>query len=166
MSKGFPSDIVSKYVHVERISVGKALQSTVCSPNLLEAPYWAIAEDSRAGFEQKAMEAYEWLSLVKLESPRTLSNDTVDTFLSRYATVTNNMSQVHVCKISWEGLISNRWFCALVRDVFAACPADCWVSMSAADLSNVRTKANTEVTILKPVGTQTEYLTWEIKRSV
>lgn len=66
-------------------------------------------------FEEWATEIHEWLSLLALESPRILSKDRIDSFLSRYAVHDGDPTvELDIVKIEWRGLIpANR-----IRNLF------------------------------------------------
>ncbi|KAM0449968.1 hypothetical protein ACHAO4_006845 [Trichoderma viride] len=51
----------------------------------LRIPSTILAQGDRESLEYSATEMYEWLSLVRLESPRIVTGDTIDPYLSRYS---------------------------------------------------------------------------------
>ncbi|KAL7936423.1 ribonuclease P 40kDa subunit domain-containing protein [Trichoderma chlorosporum] len=51
----------------------------------LRVPSTILAQGDREALEYSATEMYEWLSLVRLESPRVEEGDTIDPYLSRYS---------------------------------------------------------------------------------
>lgn len=68
------------------------------------------SSDSDEGFEDGALETYEWLSLVAIESPRVCSEDTIDPFLSRYQVPDYDSGKVSsLVTLTWTGLIPNCW---------------------------------------------------------
>lgn len=70
----------------------------------------SIVPDSDEDLEDWALETYEWLSLVALESPRILSEDTIDPFLSRYQIPHNNSENVlNMVTLTWTGFIPATW---------------------------------------------------------
>ena len=69
-----------------------------------------LSSDSDADFEDWALETYEWLSLVALESPRILSGDTIDPFLSRYQIPQNDSGKtLNMATLTWTGFIPALW---------------------------------------------------------
>lgn len=69
-----------------------------------------LSSDSDADFEDWALETYEWLSLVALESPRILSEDTIDPFLSRYQIPHNDSGKaLNMITLTWTGFIPALW---------------------------------------------------------
>ena len=71
--------------------------------------------DSDEGFEDWALEIYEWLSLIAMESPRICFEDTIDTFLSRYQVPNGDSGKASdTITMRWTGLIPSYW----VRKLF------------------------------------------------
>ena len=78
----------------------------VSAPNL-NPPH---SSDSDEHFEDWALETSEWLSLVALESPRILSEDPIDPFLSRYQVPHNDSGKVfNMVTLTWTGFIPASW---------------------------------------------------------
>lgn len=68
------------------------------------------SSDSGDGFEDWALETYEWLSLIAIESPRVCSEDTIDPFLSRYQVPDYDSGKIsRLVTLTWTGLIPNCW---------------------------------------------------------
>ena len=75
----------------------------------------AQSSDSHEDFEDWAMETYEWLSLIAMESPRVCLEDTIDPFLSRYQVPDGDPGMIsNMAILTWTGLIPNSW----VRTLF------------------------------------------------
>ena len=75
-------------------------------PNL-SPPYSLDSDDD---FEDWTLEISEWLSLVALESPRILSGDAIDPFLSRYQIPNNDSGQFsNMLTLTWTGFIPATW---------------------------------------------------------
>ncbi|KAH8193722.1 hypothetical protein TruAng_012110 [Truncatella angustata] len=51
----------------------------------LNMPAEALAEQGQPALDEFATEVYEWLSLLRLQSPRVYTGDSIDPFLSRYS---------------------------------------------------------------------------------
>ena len=70
-----------------------------------------VASGNRDEYEEYAADLYEWLSLIRLESPRILSSDQIDPYLSRYRAPGDGQTHepANLCKISWQGLLSSAW---------------------------------------------------------
>ena len=68
------------------------------------------SSDSDDSFEDWALEAYEWLSLVAMESPRICSEDAIDPFLSRYQVPDGNSEEkFDTVTLTWTGFIPATW---------------------------------------------------------
>ncbi|KAK1755894.1 ribonuclease P protein subunit p40 [Echria macrotheca] len=80
-------------------------------------------------FESFATELYEWLSLIRLGSPRIHPNDNIDPFLSRYK-VPSAEGQANVRKISWQGFLSPAWSRKTLIDIISALPEKSWFVFS------------------------------------
>ena len=69
-----------------------------------------LTSDLDEDFEDWALETYEWLSLVALESPRILPDDSIDPFLSRYQTPQNDSGKaLNMVTLTWTGFIPAIW---------------------------------------------------------
>ena len=61
-------------------------------------------------FEDWALETYEWLGLVAMESPRIFPEDTIDPFLSRYQVPHNDSGKpLNMVTLTWTGFIPASW---------------------------------------------------------
>ena len=73
------------------------------------------SSDSAEDFEDWALETYEWLSLIAMESPRILSEDTIDPFLSRYQVLDGDSGKVlNIVTLTWTGFIPALWIMHLL----------------------------------------------------
>lgn len=118
--------------------------------------------DSQAHLEDYATELYEWLSLVRLQSPRVQVGDQIDPYLSRYR-VPDGSSPEKVCKISWEGFLAPSWTRQMLVELILALPPTAWFAFSATTFTKSFAGDNSECTILRlPEGTG-QYLMWEVK---
>lgn len=69
-----------------------------------------LSLDSDDDFEDWALEISEWLSLVALESPRILSEDSIDPFLSRYQIPDDDSGKAsNMLTLTWAGFIPATW---------------------------------------------------------
>lgn len=124
-----------------------------------------IANGDRPGLEDAASELYEWLSLVRLGSPRVQRGDDIDPYLSRYEAPGGLDESMSVCKIAFKGFLSSSWLHDVAMDVMATLPPQSWFSLSATELSTSMFGAAREVTLLRPDQVKNEYLMWEINSS-
>lgn len=131
----------------------------------LQMPSEILAQGDRESLEYFATETYEWLSLVRLESPRIVAGDTIDPYLSRYSPpeVDSATAQTQVCKLSWQGLLSSRWLQGLFVDIVTSCPSQSWFALSATTFSRNILGGCSELTFVRPLESSGEFLMWEIK---
>ncbi|OAA39141.1 Ribonuclease P, Rpp40 [Metarhizium rileyi] len=137
-------------------------QKTLALPELiLTAP---PAATDGVGFEERAIATYEWLSLVRLESPRIEPKDAIDPYLSRYYIKGKTSDPLHICKITWQGLIGTSWLRDLARDAMALCPQQDWFSIIATKSCCIEMGIHAESVLLRPSGNGSQYLLWQIDR--
>ena len=75
----------------------------------------ASSMESENSFETWALEIYEWISLVGLESPRIYMNDAIDPYLSRYQTpkLPEAKQAINMVSLTWRGLLPGEWIRSL-----------------------------------------------------
>src|SRR2546423_11885070 len=78
----------------------------------LEPPIWD--EDFfKEDLEEYAAGIHEWLSLVRLESPRVSTDDQIDSFLSRYSVPGSDNypaeKPAELVRLRWDGFMSPTW---------------------------------------------------------
>lgn len=59
-------------------------------------------------------ELTEWLGLITLGSPRILSGDRIDPYLSRYAVPEGSTESESLRTVKWEGFIGAKWLTELL----------------------------------------------------
>ncbi|KAK3390802.1 ribonuclease P 40kDa subunit-domain-containing protein [Podospora didyma] len=119
--------------------------------------------ESDDDFESLSTEIYEWLSLVRLQSPRIDPGDQINPYLCRYQ-VPGDETGEHVgkaCKLSWQGFLPTAWSRQTLIDIIAALPPKRWFSFSTTTFSKGMVGDNSECTILLPSAV--EYIMWEVK---
>lgn len=157
---------------------------------LPDAGATTISGDQRAAFEEFAAETYEWLALVRLDSPRLEAGDDVDPFLAKYRVPgggeesgaeeeadgeqTESASQTRqqrrqvedtVCRITWEGFLSPEWAHRILAEALAATGReDNWVSFSAVSFGRSIVPGADELTVLRPPGRVGEYILWDVQQ--
>ncbi|TDZ20951.1 Uncharacterized protein Cob_v006208 [Colletotrichum orbiculare MAFF 240422] len=131
----------------------------------LAFPLEIIQHGDRPGLEEFATETYEWLSLIRLQSPRVQAGDNVDPYLSRYQTPggPDTPSQAKVCKITWQGFFTSNWVRSVLINALVALPSRTWLSLSATSFSKDMAVDSTEVSFLRPPESPGHYLLWEVK---
>ena len=124
-----------------------------------------VVSGNKDDYEQFSTDVYEWLSLVRLESPRILSTDQIDPYLSRYQVpgASQDPQPATLCKISWQGFLSSPWARKTLVDVILALPAKTWFSFSATTFSTGMMAESSELTLFRPPSSPREYFLWEIK---
>jgi ribonuclease P/MRP protein subunit RPP40 len=105
---------------------------------------------------------YEWLSLVRLQSPRIQVGDQIDPYLSRYQ-VPEGEAKGKICRISWQGFLAPSWCRQTLIDIITAMPPKAWFSFSTTTFSKGLAGDNSECTILRPPDSSKEYLMWEVR---
>jgi ribonuclease P/MRP protein subunit RPP40 len=121
-----------------------------------------LAPGARQAFEDFSTELYEWLSLVRLQSPRIQVGDQIDPYLSRYQ-VPEGGDKGKVCKISWQGFFAPSWSRQTLVDIITILPPKAWFSFSTTTFSKGLAGDNNECTILRLPNSSGEYLMWEVK---
>ncbi|CAK7201772.1 hypothetical protein SEUCBS139899_004487 [Sporothrix eucalyptigena] len=132
------------------------------------------AGSDRLETEEAVVELYEWLSLVRLGSPRVEAADSIDPYLSRYQVPlpeSDDASELPVgdiCTLRWRGFFSPTWTCQTLLDVLISMPstssANAWFSMSVSGFATSKglTGESAEVTFFRPSDAPREYLLWEV----
>ncbi|KAM0325719.1 hypothetical protein ACHAQA_007019 [Verticillium albo-atrum] len=131
----------------------------------LSIPPEILSEGDRSGLEDFASETYEWLSLVRLESPRIAVGDNINSYLSRYQVPDDSgaTTKGKVCKVTWQGFLTADWVRELLIDVLATVPSKTWVSFSATSFSKGIVTESAEISFLRPPESAGHYLLWEIQ---
>ncbi|KAJ0346857.1 hypothetical protein COL26b_007718 [Colletotrichum chrysophilum] len=133
----------------------------------LAVPSETIESGDRPSLEDYATETYEWLSLIRLQSPRVAAGDNIDPYLSRYQTPMplDSASPPHdkICKITWQGFFTPAWVRSVLINALVALPSRAWFSLSATSFSKGLVVDSTEVAFLRPPESPGHYLFWEIK---
>lgn len=121
-----------------------------------------LTSSGKEDFDDFATGLYEWLSLVRLQSPRVQVGDQIDPYLSRYQ-VPEGGEAGKICKISWQGFLAPSWSRQTLVDLITALPSKAWFSLSTTTFSKGLAGDNAECTILRPPNSSGEYLMWEVK---
>jgi ribonucleases P/MRP protein subunit RPP40 len=135
------------------------------SPSLTVPPE-VLANGDRPELEYLGTEWYEWLSLVRLGSPRVQPSDNIDPYLSRYQAPEGWTGETKLCKVSWQGFISPDNARKILADIIINAPSKSWFSFSATAFSTGASGSSDEVTVLRPADAETgEYMMWEVRNS-
>jgi ribonuclease P/MRP protein subunit RPP40 len=122
----------------------------------------SLSTSGREDFEDFSTGVYEWLSLVRLQSPRIEVGDKIDPYLSRYQ-VPESEAESKICKISWQGFFAPYWSRQTLIDIITTLPPKSWFSFSTTTFSKGLAGDNAECTILRLPSSTGEYLMWEVK---
>ena len=133
----------------------------VVVPQLSPDPEF-LTPGGKEDFEDFSTGLYEWLSLVRLQSPRIQVGDQIDPYLSQYQ-VPNAEREGKVCKISWQGFLAPLWSRQILIDIVTALPAKSWFAFSTTTFPKGLAGDKTECTVLRPPNSSGEYLMWEVK---
>ena len=115
-----------------------------------------------ADFEDYAVDVYEWLSLVLLESPRIKSEDKIDPFLSRYVPPGDSFTDSKIVKLTWQGFISPSWAHKTFVQMLLAVPQDAWFGYCVVGFGDGPLGESKICTILKLPDAAKEFVSWEI----
>ena len=129
----------------------------------LAPPPVAITSADKDHFDDFSTQVYEWLSLVRLQSPRVQPRDQIDPYLCRYEVPGDEHTSTKLCKITWQGFLAPSWSRQMLIDIIGTLPAKTWFSFSTTTFSKGMAGDNTECTFLRPPGAPGEYMMWEIK---
>lgn len=137
---------------------------SVTLPTLKPSPEM-ISSGNKDEYEEFSTDIYEWLSLLRLESPRILSSDNIDPYLSRYQIPGGDKDTppASLCKISWQGFLSSPWARKTLVDIILALPVKTWFSFSATTFSSGMIAESSELTLFRPSTSPKEYFLWEVK---
>ncbi|CAK7562468.1 MAG: hypothetical protein SEPTF4163_000314 [Sporothrix epigloea] len=131
------------------------------------------AGSDRLETEEAVVELYEWLSLVRLGSPRVGAADSIDPYLSRYAVPVSDINESStpsvgdLCILRWCGFFSPTWACQTLLSALVAMPtssANAWLAMSVSGFATSKslTGESAECTYFRPSDAPSEYLLWEV----
>lgn len=136
----------------------------VASP-ILATPAELASETSSRDPPESICELYEWISLVRLQSPRVSSTDTIDPYLSRYrvADDTDNPATTNLCTITWEGLLTPSFARQMLVDIILLLPSREWFALAVSSFSRNFLGDTDECTIFRPPNAPGEYLLWDIR---
>lgn len=131
----------------------------------LEPPASLASDSNTQDLSDAVSEIYEWLSLIRLQSPRVSSADTIDPYLSRYEVPgePGQQSAAKLCTITWQGFLPPKFARQLLVDTILALPSHEWFSLSMSGFSKTMLGDAAEVTFLRPPKGPGEFMLWEIK---
>jgi len=154
-------DPLDQYSPVKHACSPEVAQNVDTIMPSLRPPSESATGGARDEFEYYATDLYEWLSLVRLQSPRVLAGDQIDPYLCRYQVPGDDKASL--CKITWRGFLAPSWSRQTLIDIIASLPSKTWFSFSTTTFSKGVTAENSECTFLRPQGSPGEYVMWEVK---
>lgn len=124
-----------------------------------------VASGQRELYEDFATETYEWLALIRLQSPRIEPGDEVDPYLCRYQVPgdSDQHQESKLCKLTWEGFLSPSWVRKTLVDLMLALPPKAWFSFSTTTFPAGMMADGSECTFLRPPESHGEFVMWEVK---
>ncbi|KAH6609855.1 hypothetical protein Trco_003201 [Trichoderma cornu-damae] len=161
-----PSFDLLESLNAMKITASPRLVADTGIPQIpLSIPPIILAQGDREALEYSATEMYEWLSLVRLESPRVVAGDAIDPYLSRYSPPEADITtaQTQVCKLSWQGFLSSSWLRGLFVDIVTSCPLQSWFALSGTTFSRNILGGCNELSFLRLQESSGEFLLWETK---
>ncbi|KAI0106505.1 ribonuclease P 40kDa subunit [Nemania sp. FL0031] len=131
----------------------------------LGIPPATLGDQGRQELEEYTTEIYEWLSLVRLESPRVKLGDDIDPYLSTYTIPGDSSESVEgrLCKISWQGFIPPSWAANTLAELIKTLPPKAWFSFSTTPFTRVAIGNGADFTLMRPPSSPGEYVLWEIR---
>lgn len=120
-------------------------------------------KDSDEDFREFAVDIYEWLSLISLESPRVNSGDNIDRFLSRYDQPISSDTAGELVKVTWIGFIPPSWAHSTFIQALLAAPKDSWFSYYVGGFSKNWNGESKSCTILKQPDVPNDFVLWQVE---
>lgn len=123
-----------------------------------------LSRGDRTSLEMSATDIYEWLSLIRLNSPRVEADDKVDPFVARYHTPEGSLGREGISRIRWSGFISPKWLSGTFTQVLSSCPRHKWFAFMATGFFRSEIGDSAELSVLRPENGENDYLMWEIRQ--
>jgi ribonuclease P/MRP protein subunit RPP40 len=113
-----------------------------------------------------AVEIYEWLSMITLESPRVTINDQIDPFLSRYVppSADSTDTEGELIMITWEGLMPASWVHKVFVEVLLTATPNTWLSLVVSSFADNLPTDSRDCMVLKLPGASNGYMMWEVEQ--
>ncbi|KAJ3578178.1 hypothetical protein NPX13_g2393 [Xylaria arbuscula] len=165
LSKTVNPDPIAQYHPTTYTSKPAVTQNMATNSPPLGIPSAVLSDRSRQDLGEYSTELYEWLSLVRLKSPRVEPHDNIDPYLSTYTVPggTNGTNGSQLCKITWQGFISPGWAANILAELIKTLPPKAWCSFSTTPFTRGVVGLGADYTIFRPPNSPGEYILWEIK---
>ncbi|KAI1401305.1 ribonuclease P 40kDa subunit [Hypoxylon fuscum] len=159
-------DPLSRHYPIKYTSHPEVSEGIPTKIPLLKPPPAILDRKNSLDLDEFATDIYEWLSLIRLDSPRVNGDDKVDPYLSGYAVPGDpeDVQKGKLCRISWQGFIPPKWTQHTLVDVIHALPSKSWFSLSTTSFVRGITGDSADCTILRPPNSTGDYFLWDIKR--
>ncbi|PKS05078.1 hypothetical protein jhhlp_008445 [Lomentospora prolificans] len=126
-----------------------------------------LAGCDKIEFEETAADFYEWLSLIRLDSPRVEFDDGIDPYLSRYQ-IPRCPEGPQTCKlrrVTWQGFMPSTWARTALAEILREVSFKSWLAFSTTTFSKgSMTSENAECTFFRPPNSGGQYILWEVRR--
>lgn len=158
-------DPLQQYAPVKFTSDPGLIPSLYLQAPSLTIPSDVAASGDRTQLETLATDLYEWVSLVRLQSPRIRAGDSVDPYLSRYQIPEDHGSAVDATfgMIRWQGFLTSEWIRQLLVDLLTTLPSQSAFALSATSFAKGTVGDSSEVTFLRPQDAPDHYMLWEVR---
>ncbi|KAI0509302.1 ribonuclease P 40kDa subunit-domain-containing protein [Xylaria bambusicola] len=165
LSKPPNPDPIAQYRQTKYTATPAVVQNMPIQIPPLNIPSAVLADRSRQELGEYSTEIYEWLSLVRLESPRVGLGDDINPYLSTYAVPgdPNGSNEGQLCKITWQGFIAPLWAVNTLAELIRTLPPEGWFSFSTTPFTRGVMGLGADYTIMRPPSSPGEYVLWEIK---
>ncbi|KAI0110280.1 ribonuclease P 40kDa subunit [Daldinia grandis] len=166
LSKTPVPDPLSRHYPVKYTSHPKVSEDISTKLPSLKPPIAILSSQGQLELDEFATDIYEWLSLVRLDSPRINIDDKIDPYLSNYTVpgTPDSLREGKLCRVSWQGFIPPRWTRQTLAELILALPAKSWFSLSATTFARDIIGDSADCTVLRPPNSPGEYLLWDIKK--
>lgn len=157
-------DPLEKYFPVRYTSAPGIIPHLKTKLPALKVPTAMHSDSNRLEFDEFSVDIYEWLSLIRLQSPRVAAGDDVDRYISTYVPpgLIEDVRQASLCKMTWEGFMPASWTQYVLAEIVLAVPAKHWFALSATAFVRGTTAEATEWTLMRPPDSPGEYLLWDV----
>ncbi|KAI0160864.1 ribonuclease P 40kDa subunit [Hypoxylon sp. FL1284] len=157
LSRHYPT----KYTSHPEVSEGLLIKIPSIKP-----PPTVLGRRSSLELDDFATDIYEWLSLLRLESPRVNVDDKIDPYLSGYTVPgdPDDGQNQRLFRVSWQGFIPPSWTQQILADAVLSLPSKSWFSLSATSFARGITGDSADCTFLRPPNSLGDYFLWDIRR--
>ncbi|KAI1376999.1 ribonuclease P 40kDa subunit [Hypoxylon crocopeplum] len=166
LSKTPAPDPLSRHYPIQYTSHPRITDGFFTKVPSLKPPLAILESRPRLDLDEFSTDIYEWLSLIRLESPRVTVDDNIDPYLSGYAVPGDpeEAQESKLCRISWRGFIPPKWTQQILADVILALPSKSWFSLSSTSSAKGIVGDSADCTMLRPPNSSGDYFLWDVRR--